>query len=87
MLAKDCFGSHREKTVIPGHHGNNNNSFLMLAVFLVIITFLMGAIVEVLAADRHILSSVLVICVHDTAVGRLAVLCVQGLHKDDPDIL
>lgn len=58
----------------------------MLAVFLVSIV-LVGATAEVLAADRHVLPYVLVICAHDTAVGRLEVLCIQCLHKDDPGIL
>lgn len=49
--------------------------------------FLVGAAVEVLTANSQILPSVLVIRLHGTAVGRLEVLHIQGLYKDDPDML
>lgn len=84
MLAKDSFGHLIKKTAVPGHHGGRNNSFLTLALFLVVVTFWWVQLLKFLH-QRHILPSVLVICVRDTAVGRLEEWHTEGLHTDDPD--
>lgn len=84
MLGKKSLGCFIKKTAVPGHHGGRKNSFLTLAVFLVIITFLWVQLLKFLH-QRHILLSVLMICAHDTAVGRLEGWHTQGLHTDDPD--
>lgn len=55
-----------------------------LAVFLVVITFWWVQLLKFLH-QRHILPSALLICVCDTAVGRLGGWHRQGLHTDDPD--